>query len=237
MMSSNAQGSAKQPIVAVKIFGTTLTGAAAAAVLLTFLAAIVAMIVYLWPRVSWSPLWLSAALWVLFIVYWSVAAGNASPVKSSESPRSRQLHQLLMYGAIVLAFLRLPGLNRRWLPAAPAVVVAGLALHAVSVLLAVWARRHLGRNWSGAITAKEQHQLVRTGPYRWLRHPIYTAMLGMLAGTAVVSGEMHALIAMAILIIAYWRKIRLEERQLLKIFGTEYETYRRESWAVIPGLL
>jgi len=78
---------------------------------------------------------------------------------------------------------------------------------------------------------------VRTGPYRFVRHPIYTAMLTMLLGTALVSGEWHALAAWLLLAFAYSRKIRLEERNLVDVFGPDYERYRRESWAVIPGLL
>lgn len=183
-----------------------------------------------------NPLWLSAALWLLFILYWSAAARNATPAKRSESSGSRQLHELLLNGALLLLFLRIPGLNARWLPVTPAVVPIGLTLQTACALLAVWARRHLGRNWSGAITEKVDHELVRTGPYRWIRHPIYTAMLGMYLGTAMVSGELHALVGVAMVLAAYWRKIRLEELNLRQVFGTAYDDYRGQSWALIPGL-
>lgn len=142
-----------------------------------------------------------------------------------------------MYGALALAFVRVPGLGRRWLPNAPWVVLIGLAVHISSALFAVWARRHLGRNWSGAITAKVDHELIRTGPYRLVRHPIYSAMLGMFLGTALVSGELHALLGVIIIAVAYWRKIRLEEQHLRGVFGAAYDEYRRKSWALIPGVL
>lgn len=183
-------------------------------------------------------LWVSGGVWLLFIIYWSAAAKNAAPTSSSESPASRQIHQLLMYGALLLAFLPVPGLRRRWLPMASWIGASiGLAIQASSALLAVWARRHLGRNWSGAITAKVDHELIRTGPYQLLRHPIYSGMLGMFLGTAVVSGELHGLLAMLLIAVAYWRKIRLEEQHLRVNFGTKYDDYRKKSWAVIPGLL
>jgi aspartate ammonia-lyase len=111
-----------------------------------------------------------------------------------------------------------PGLGRRYLPVATIFVPTRLAIQAASGLLAVWARRHLGRNWSAAITVAVDQQLVRSGPYRVVRHPIYSAMLGMFIATAVVSGEWHALVAVAIIGGAYWRKIRLEEQTLGKVF-------------------
>ena len=142
----------------------------------------------------------------------------------------------MMNAALLLLFIPIPGLSQRFLPTASFIVPTGLAIHVGSILLAVWARQHLGRNWSGAITLKVDHQLIRTGPYRFVRHPIYTAMLGMFVGTAIVSGAIHALVAVAIIGIAYWRKIGLEERRLGEAFGTAYDAYRRQTWAIIPGL-
>ena len=80
-------------------------------------------------------------------------------------------------------------------------------------------------------------ELIRSGPYRFVRHPIYTAWLGMFAGTAIVSGQMHALLGFAMAAFAYWRKIRLEEANLRNAFGPEYDAYRRETWALVPWLL
>lgn len=205
---------------------------------LVVLLALIAGFFYLVATRTGPPVWLSGGLWVLFIAYWSAAAKNAAPTVSSESPASRQLHQLLMYGSLLLAFLPVPGLRQQLLPIAPWVRGAiGLALQVSSALLAIWARRHLGRHWSGAITAKADHELVRTGPYRLVRHPIYSSMLGMFLGTALVSGELHAALAVLIIAAAYWRKIRLEELHLRRYFGAEYDDYRRKSWALIPGLL
>jgi protein-S-isoprenylcysteine O-methyltransferase Ste14 len=143
----------------------------------------------------------------------------------------------MLNGALVLAFWPVPGLRGRWLPQAPYLAALGLALQAGCGLLGVWARRHLGRNWSGAITAKVDHELVRSGPYRRIRHPIYTAMLGMFLGTALVSGRLHGLVALALVSIAYAREIPLEERTLRGVFGSAYDDYHRESRAVIPWLL
>lgn len=184
-----------------------------------------------------STAWATALIWVVFVVYWSAAARNSAPTVSAESVKSRQVHVLLMYGALILALVRVPGLRERWLPESEWIVAAGFAIQVAGFALAVWARRHLGRNWSGEITAKAGHVLVRTGPYRRVRHPIYSAMLRMFLGTALVSGEVHALLGLIIMSVAYYRKIRLEEAHLRTTFGSEYETYQRESSALIPGLI
>lgn len=236
-LPSPTPGRGERRTVMVKLFGLTLTGAPAVMVLLMFLAAIVALIVWIGPTWSWSPLWISAALWIAFQIYWTAAAKNASAAARSESPRSRQFHQMLLNGALILLFARIPGTTRRMLPASTAIVVAGLLLHVGFVLLAVWARRHLGRHWSGAITAKVGHELVRSGPYRRLRHPIYTAMVGMTVATALVSGELHAALAVVLMVAAYVRKIRLEEQNLRTLFGAEYEDYCKSSWALVPGVI
>jgi protein-S-isoprenylcysteine O-methyltransferase Ste14 len=220
----------------VQIGGLKLTGAAALIAQLVMLAAIVGLVWLSHPAFRWGWLWLSAALWVAFEWYWNAAAGDRSASRSTESAGSRALHQNLLNLSLVLLFLRVPGLKTRWVPDAAWVIATGLAIHIVSLALAVWSRRHLGRNWSGEIAAKVDHQLVRSGPYHWIRHPIYTAMLGMTLGTALVSGETHALLAFVIMAVAYARKLRLEEAQLREVFGPAYDEYRQHSRALIPGI-
>jgi len=211
-----------------------LEGPAAQVVSLFLLAGVLTLVVLSRPSVR---MLLSAALWIAFQVYWNVAARGAAPAKSSESRGSRMLHQDLMIAAFVLLFAPIPGLRARFLPLSLPIVAGGLALQAAFFRLAIWARRHLGRNWSGKVAIKVDHELVRSGPYRVLRHPIYTAMLGMFSGTALVSGEVHALVAVALIGAAYWRKILLEERNLRAAFGAAYDEYRRRSWAIIPWLV
>lgn len=183
---------------------------------------------------SYWPLWVSGAIWVVFSIYWEIAAKNASRDKSAESSASRGLHVLIVNAALLLLFVPVPGLNRRYLPAV--FVPLGLAIESCGVLLAVWARRHLGSNWSGRVTLKVDHELVRTGPYRFVRHPIYTALLAMYAGSAIVSGEWHALVGFVLAALAYWRKIRIEEANLAGAFGTSWDDYCRSTRALVPGL-
>ena len=177
-------------------------------------------------------------MWFLFTVYWSAAARKTAPTQTAEPRGSFLFHQALLNVSLLLLFLRIPGLaDRRWLPVTPFLVALGIVIQVAFMWLALWARRHLGQNWSAAITAKVGHQLIRSGPYRIVRHPIYSAMLGMYVGTVVASGEWHALVGVIILALAYWRKIRLEERNLRTVFGDEFDAFRRNTWALIPWLI
>ncbi len=222
-----------RPTLTLKLGSATLEGPAAAAVLFFILVLIGWGLVLIHPS---ARMLIAAALWIAFFVYWGTKARDAAPTKSSESVESRRLHQYLLNGSLLLLFIPVPGLRSRFMPLLTALVIGGLALQCAGFLLAAWARRHLGRNWSGAVTIAVGHQLVRSGPYRLVRHPIYTAMIAMYAGTAIVSGELHALLALAVVSGAYWRKIRLEEQNLRHAFGVEYEAYQHATWALIPGV-
>jgi protein-S-isoprenylcysteine O-methyltransferase Ste14 len=177
----------------------------------------------------------AATPWVIFSIYWDAAAKSASPAKSAESKGSRNLHVVLTNAAVLLEIVQVRGVPR-FLPLSVASLATGLAVSAIGLSICIWARRHLGKNWSGNITIKVAHHLVRTGPYRRLRHPIYTGILMMYAGTAVVSGSWLALAGLAMALFAYGRKLRLEEANLRIAFPDEYEDYRRRSSALIPGI-
>jgi protein-S-isoprenylcysteine O-methyltransferase Ste14 len=176
-----------------------------------------------------------AAVLVLFSVYWEVAALSAAPAKNSESRFSRAVHVFLVNIAMLLVLAPIRGVGR-FLPVSTAIMSSGLAVMAAGTVLAIWARVYLGRNWSGEIAIKVEHQLIRSGPYRVLRHPIYTGLLAMYVGPAIVTGEWLAVIGVVMAGLAYWRKIRLEEAALDAAFGPDYDAYRRATWALVPGL-
>lgn len=177
---------------------------------------------------------ISVLLWCAFSLYWSYASKDSKPADSSESRWSRALHVIWVNAAFLILLLPVPGLTRRFLPASPWLIYSGLAIQAAFTLLAIWGLRHLGSNWSGEVRIASGHQLVTSGPYRFVRHPIYTAVLGMYVGTILVSGEIHALVAIVVVILAYWRKIRMEERALRETFGDAFQEYRRGTWAWVP---
>jgi protein-S-isoprenylcysteine O-methyltransferase Ste14 len=227
----------QRPTPMVQIGRLKFTGAAALLVMLAMLGGLVALVVWARPNSDNWPMWISGGLWVGFIVYWSSAARNSAPTAGAESNRSRGFHELLLDTSIALGFIRFAPIDQRWLPEGGALIAAGLGVQLAAGLLAAWARRHLGRNWSGRVETKVGHRLVRTGPYRILRHPIYTGMLGMIAGTALVSGEWHGLLAVTLMAITYARKIRIEERRMRETFGAEWEAWRSVTWALVPGVV
>ncbi len=115
-----------------------------------------------------------------------------------------------------------------------AVQWTGAVLAAVGVGFAIWARRHLGTNWSGVVTLKEGHELIRTGPYRRIRHPIYTGMLLALFGTVIEIGRVAGLIAFAIAWASFTMKARREESFLAEEFGEQFDVHRKESGMFLP---
>jgi protein-S-isoprenylcysteine O-methyltransferase Ste14 len=176
-------------------------------------------------------------LFLAFSIYWAIAARNSAPTKNAEAVSSTVVHQSLLAVALVLVFYPVPGLTGWFIPEQfQAAVPIGVGIEAASIALAVWARRHLGRNWAAEVRIGEGHELVRSGPYRRLRHPIYTAMLGMFVGSAIASSQYHALLGVALLFVAYIRKTRLEEDILAQTFPADYASYRRGTWRLVPPL-
>lgn len=95
----------------------------------------------------------------------------------------------------------------------------------------------LGANWSVAVQLKHEHELIERGPYRWMRHPIYSGLLLAFLGTAVLIGELRGLVALVIVAASFWYKLRLEEKWLGEQFGAAYVDYVRRVKALVPGLL
>jgi protein-S-isoprenylcysteine O-methyltransferase Ste14 len=111
----------------------------------------------------------------------------------------------------------------------------GIALVATGLGFAVWARSYLGTNWSSVVTLKEGHALVRTGPYKYVRHPIYSGLLLAVCGSAAVTGEWRGILALGLAILALLYKSRVEEARLRETFS-EYDAYCRHTAALVPFL-
>jgi protein-S-isoprenylcysteine O-methyltransferase Ste14 len=231
--AKSAKSAAQRPALAIKLGSLTLSGPSATAAALIIVGLLVALIIWSKPSLG---MWLSGGMWLAFIVFWSVTAQKRTGSRVEESTQSRATHQNLLNLGLLLLFLPIPGLRWRFLPQSPVLVPAGLAVQVAAALLHVWARRHLGRNWSSPVMIQADHRLVRSGPYALVRHPIYTAILGLAAGTAMVAGELHSLLGVAAIAVAYARKIRLEERFLGETYGVEWDSYKKASRALIPWL-
>ncbi len=185
------------------------------------------------------PTWLIVSLWIVWFAFWRLAATGGAEVADRESAWSRASYLLPMMLVIVLmmgppspSWLTHPlipgGWIRYWIGVA--LVVSGLGF-------TVWARRIVGKNWSGRIAIRSDQHLVRSGPYRWIRHPIYTGGLIAVLGTGVAAGRVSGLLAFALACAAPGHKIRIEERWLMQEFGDDYRAYRKSSWRLMPFIL
>ena len=111
---------------------------------------------------------------------------------------------------------------------------AGVAIMALGWRSRCWARVHLGSNWSGVVTLKEGHELIRTGPYRNIRHPIYTGILVAFLGNAIVNGQVRGLIALAVMWASFYIKARREESFLEQEFGPKFDEHTQHTGMFLP---
>jgi protein-S-isoprenylcysteine O-methyltransferase Ste14 len=186
----------------------------------------------LWTRI------IIPALWLAWMGLWTVAAFYTKPTRWQESAISRARHiiPLLVCAALLAAPRVLPAvLTARFMPPGRLLPSLGALVVAAGLGLAVWARVHLGRNWSGIVTLKDDHTLIRTGPYRFVRHPIYTGLLLAFVGTAAAINEWRGVLAVACALVGFLSKIRVEEQRMRQTFP-EYEQYRKRTAALIPLL-
>ena len=169
--------------------------------------------------------------WIVFWIYWLVSAST-----SKESVRGGWRTRLTGVSAVgvfvVAVVLRGGGL------AVHSLILAtiGAVLFACGIALAVWARLHLGRNWGMPTTQRAEPELVTSGPYRFVRHPIYTGLLLAILGTALVN-NLLGLIVVAVLIAYFYYCGIIEERNLTATFPTAYPEYKSRTKMLIPFLL
>jgi len=180
------------------------------------------------------------AMWVAWLIYWLALSRSAKVSARLEPWRSSVLHMgpLVLAGFLLgLPDLPVPFLGARFLPAAAWSFWSGAVLTAAGLLFTVWARLHIGRNWSAIVTIKLDHELITSGPYAIVRHPIYTGLLLALAGSALALGEWRGVLAVGIVFLGFWRKLGIEERWLREQFGAAYAAYSQRVAALVPYLL
>jgi protein-S-isoprenylcysteine O-methyltransferase Ste14 len=181
-------------------------------------------------------------VWAVVIGYWVWSAGNVKAAARTEPRRERLMLYILplLFAVLLLG----PGkwFGRTWLRAqfvshSEFVESLGLALCLAGAILACYARGILGRNWSGTVQLKHDHELIQSGPYRYVRHPTYSGFLLLFLGSGVMVGEWRGLVGVVIVFACFWRKLRVEESWLLQHFGERYAEYIRQTKAIVPGLL
>jgi protein-S-isoprenylcysteine O-methyltransferase Ste14 len=181
-----------------------------------------------------------AGLWLTWALYWRIQSLGVKANVWAESTPSRLMHvvPLVVAGVLLVSpAVPLPGFNQRFVPPLAGIFWLGWLTAAVGLLFTIWARRHLASNWSGDVTLKADHELITSGPYSLVRHPIYTGLLLGFVGSALALGEWRGLVAVALVGLSLWRKLRVEERVMRQIFGERYLAYERRVSALIPFVL
>ena len=180
-------------------------------------------------------------VWMTVLLYW---VWSARRVKAPERTEPLIKRLIAYWLPLVIAVLLLgPGdwfghtlLREQFVPHTTLVYSIGLALCTLGGLLAIWSRYLLGQNWSGTVQLKQGHELIDSGPYHLIRHPIYSGFLLLFLGNAVMVGDWRGLLAVVIVFVSFWRKSTLEEKWLTQYFGEVYRAYRQRTKALVPAI-
>lgn len=189
-----------------------------------------------WDTFTFGAAWEWAMrLWGLLILVWLVMWFGAKRAKKREKFSQRASYlAFVLFGSWLLFALPLEWLYSRVLPNEQAPWAIGLAMTAAGVGVAIWARLSLGANWSGTVTLKAGHELVQKGPYRWIRHPIYTGILLAMVGTATIRGQLVGWIGTGIVLAGFYIKARREERFLSGEFGASFKEHTKRTGMFLP---
>jgi protein-S-isoprenylcysteine O-methyltransferase Ste14 len=192
------------------------------------------------PPISISPLYLCEYLWAIWLVVWLAWAFQSKQTQQREGIASRLLYAVPAWAAMYLMFdgrKLQPWWYDEVFAYKPWVGWLGVAIVVLGFAIALWARAMLGSNWSGTVTIKVGHELVRTGPYRWVRHPIYTGLIVAASGTLLARDEWRGVAAIVLLWLSFTIKRLKEEEFMRQTFGAQYTDYSRTTGAIFPALL
>ena len=184
-----------------------------------------------------TPMRICSVLWTLLWVVWMIAWLRTKPTQERARFGSRLGYGIPVLAAFYLLFgdqIQVAWLHLRIIPHNLYVGGLGVAITGMGIALAIWARFYLGENWSSAVSIKVGHQLIRSGPYAWVRHPIYSGLLLGAMGTGLVLGEVRGVLAIILLWYAFSVKRRMEEVFMRKTFGADYEAYTASTGALVP---
>jgi protein-S-isoprenylcysteine O-methyltransferase Ste14 len=172
-----------------------------------------------------------AIAWVIFWIYWLASAFG---VKQGRASRRRIPLNGLSALAVILLLRVFHGGSLA--VHSPLLGAIGAVVFVSGIALAIWARVHLGRNWGMPMSQKAEPELVTSGPYRFVRHPIYSGLLAALLGTALAT-NLAGLIIVAVLGGYFYYSASVEEKNLIATFPTEYPAYRTHTKMLIPFIL
>lgn len=185
-----------------------------------------------------TPKHLVVAAWLIFYFYWVANAWSVKATAERQSFAGVIVSRIPTLAGGVLLFLPDPplGLGRPAVARTALTDASGVVVCCLGLALAVWSRITLAGNWSSTVTLKKGHELVERGPYRLVRHPIYSAILLMAVGSAVTFDRIGCWLGVLLLFTGFWIKLRQEERLMALHFPSEYPGYMRRVRALVPYL-
>ncbi len=181
-------------------------------------------------------------IWLIIIIFWTISGFRAKKVERQESKISRFFQY---WFPLILAVLLLgPGewfgrtiFREALIKSSNTLGIIGLFFCIAGAIIACWSRFLLGKNWSLSIQKKENHKLIQTGLYKSIRHPIYTGLLLLFTGNAIIISEYRVIPALLIIFFSFWFKLKKEESLMIKTSGDEYHKYMDKTKALIPYIL
>lgn len=176
------------------------------------------------------------------LIYWVSSGIKSKQAIQKESALKRFLYYWLPL--LIAALLLGPGkwfghslIRENFVPHTNLVGVIGLSISFLGLIIACWSRYILGKNWSLSVQKKEKHELIKVGTYKIVRHPIYTGILFIFIGNAIIVGDYRGIIAIIIVFVSFWIKLKKEEKWLTEIFGNEYQDYKKQTKAIVPFVI
>ena len=176
--------------------------------------------------------------WLLFLIYWIISAFKVKAVVERQTWRASLSYKFPTFLGIWLLWASdsCPGLSLVAYDRPGPMRLMAAVICVSGLVVAFWARWTLAGNWSSNVTFKQNHELIQTGPYRWVRHPIYTGLLLMALGTALISGRAGAWLGVLLMTQGFWIKLKYEEGVMLRHFPDTYPGYQTRVKALVPFL-
>ncbi len=184
----------------------------------------------------WALIAIQAA-WIVTAVYFLVSMLFTNRIKRREHTGARILDRVLLFGGYLLIFYLNPGATKQhFIMPRPGLEIAGIVLTYLGLSLTLWSRIRLGRYWSVVVALKQDHHLIQAGPYRVIRHPLYSGLILAAFGMIFAVTTWSSLLGVASLIICFERRAHKEDALLAAEFGAEFEIYRQRTGRLLPRM-
>jgi protein-S-isoprenylcysteine O-methyltransferase Ste14 len=184
--------------------------------------------------------YVTATCWGVFYTYWLVSAFATKRTAVRESFPGSFIYRIpvVVAGIVLVYAARMPKpMSAVIFPSTTPICVLVVAFSTTGLVTCLWARITLGRNWSSVVMVKVDHELVQTGPYRFVRHPIYSGIILMFAAIVLLVGRAAGILAFGLFVFSFVLKLRREERMMLKQFPTSYPEYVKKTKLLVPFIV